>query len=134
MMKPQDPGVHRLPESVSPVPSINQETPTHSQVESSRPDPWPVLQTTLVLTSPLALFQHRSDPAGIPASRTSSGREDPAYQVHVTWPSPSSHWGWILVHPGLPGPLSVPSSRAGLSNSPASFPPCTPTPNGSFGV
>ena len=96
VMKPQDPGVHRLPESVSPVPSINQETPTHSQVESSRPDPWPVLQTTLVLTSPLALFQHRSDPAGIPASRTSSGREDPAYQVHVTWPSPSSHWGWIL--------------------------------------
>lgn len=91
VMKPQDPGVHRLPESVSPVPSINQETPTHSQVESSRPDPSPSLADEPGVNQPPGPLPTLVR-LGIPAVSEVLG-EDPAYQVHVTWPSPSSHWG-----------------------------------------
>lgn len=93
MMKSQDPGVHRLPESVSPVPSIDQETPTHSQVESSRPDASPSLADEPGVNQPPDPLPTSVRP-GIPAVSELLW-EDSAHQVHVTWPSPSSHRGWI---------------------------------------
>lgn len=132
VMKPQDPGVHRLPENVSPVPSINQETPTHSQVESSRPDPSPSLADEPGVNQPPGPLPTLVR-LGIPAVSDVLGKGGPRLPGARDLAQPLLPLGVNLGSPRASRPPSVPSSRAGLSSSPAYSPPgTTPLSTGSL--